>query len=494
MRKTKIIVTIGPASRDRDTLDRLISAGMDCARLNFSHGSLSEHGEVIAMVRELSQKQGRQVAILQDLGGIKMRLGELDSLVHLNQGDEVTLVPEYRTTKGGAIPFPQPDVIKNLRPGHQIYIADGTVLLEVIGADGDGIRTQVRNGGTLSSFKGVNLPGVPIDRPVLTDADKVALQFGVEQNVDWVAISFVRTIDDVRYAREHMSRIGSKALLMAKLERAEGIENIDSILQEVDAVMVARGDLGVEIPMERVPIVQKEVVKKATGMARISVIATQMLLSMVVSPRPTRAEVSDISNAVLDGCDAILLSDETAVGQHAVEAVRVAATIISESERIYPYHQDHASRDRTQAIAFAAAELVHAFRGKLVVITSTGRAAFEVSRFRPDADIVVFSHDAAVLRRISLGWGLIPAGILPPESDVAKLVRSLVKASLESNLISESDVVTIVHGFLPGVSGTTNTIQVLDMREYLARSSLSVGSEKREYEQSGSEARAAGAP
>jgi len=329
----------------------------------------------------------------------------------------------------------------------------------------------VRNGGTLSSFKGVNLPGVAIDRPVLTDADKVALQFGVEQEVDWVAISFVRTIDDVRYAREHLGRIGSKALLMAKLERAEGIDNIDSILQEVDGVMVARGDLGVEIPMERVPIVQKEVVKKAASAARISVIATQMLLSMVVSPRPTRAEVSDISNAVLDGCDAILLSDETAVGQHAVEAVRVAATTISESERIYPYHQDHSSRDRTQAIAFAAAELVHAFRGKLVVITSTGRAAIEVSRFRPDADIVVFSHDAAVLRKLALGWGLNPAGILPPEADVAKLVGSLVKASLESNLINETDVVTIVHGFLSGVSGTTNTIQVLDMREYLARSS-----------------------
>jgi len=206
MRKTKIIVTIGPASRDRDTLDQLISAGMDCARLNFSHGSLAEHGEVIDMVRELSQKRGRQVAILQDLGGIKMRLGELNGLVHLNQGDEVHLVPENKARGDGAIPFPQPDVIKNLRPGHQIYMADGTVQLEVMGADGDGIRAQVRNGGTLSSFKGVNLPGVAIDRPVLTEADKVALQFGVERGVDWVAISFVRTIDDIRYAREHLGK------------------------------------------------------------------------------------------------------------------------------------------------------------------------------------------------------------------------------------------------------------------------------------------------
>ena len=477
MRKTKIIATIGPTSRDTDTLERLISAGMDCARLNFSHGSLEEHGEVIRTVRRLSREHGRPIAILQDLGGIKLRLGELPGLIHLNTGDEVSMVPDASSLREDVIPFPQPDVLSTLRQGDQIFIADGAVRLEVVDVDGRGIKARVRNGGTLSSFKGVNLPGVAIDRPVLTEADKVALRFGVEQEVDWVAVSFVRTVEDVRYARTYLDSIGSSALVMAKLERGEGVENIDDILQEVDGLMVARGDLGVEIPMERVPIVQKEVVKKANEQARISIIATQMLGSMVVSPTPTRAEVSDITNAVLDGCDAILLSEETAVGEHPVETVKVADTIIKEAERIFPYHKDLGSHHRTQAIASAAARLVRSLRAKPIVITSTGRAAFEVSRFRPDGDIIVFSHDEAVLRKLSMGWGLCPVGTIPPERDVAKLVASLVSAALDSKLVNENDVVTIVHGFLPGVSGTTNTIQVLDMREYLSSTALGNGVE-----------------
>jgi pyruvate kinase len=288
-------------------------------------------------------------------------------------------------------------------------------------------------------------------------------------------VSFVRTVEDIRYARAYMSSIGSDSMLMAKLEREEGIDNVASILQEVDGVMVARGDLGVEIPMERVPIVQKEVVKKANDEARVSVIATQILRSMVTSPTPTRAEVSDITNAVLDGCDAILLSEETAVGEYPVEVVRVADTTIMEAERVYPYHQDHPARDRTQAIASAAARLARVLKAKPIVITSTGRAAFEFSRFRPEGDIIVFSHDPAVLRRLSLGWGMSPVGAVPPERDVAKLVESLVKGSLDNGLINETDVVTIVHGFLPGVSGTTNTIQVLDVQEYLNHASASAG-------------------
>ena len=414
MRKTKIIATIGPASRDRDTLDQLISAGMDCARLNFSHGTLVEHEEVIRTVRQLSQEHRRQVAILQDLAGIKMRLGRLDGEVHLSRGEEVSLVPAASPHSNNTIPFPHPDVVNNLRPGHQVFIADGTIRLEVVGTDGQGIRTLVRTGGTLSSFKGVNLPGVTIDRPVLTDNDKVALKFGVEQEVDWVAVSFVRTVEDIRYTRACMQRVGSNSMIMAKLERGEGIDNLDSILQEVDGVMVARGNLGVEIPMERVPIVQKEVVRKANDATTISVIATQILRSMVTAPTPTRAEVSDITTAVLDGCDAILLSEETAIGAYPVEAVRVADAVIREVEGIYPYHQDHVARDRTQAIASSAARLVRALQAKPIVITSTGRAAFEVSRFRPSGDIIVFSHDPAVLRRLSLGWGLCPVGTIPP--------------------------------------------------------------------------------
>ena len=470
MRKTKIIATIGPASRDPVTLEELILAGMDCARLNFSHGTMEEHGEVIRMVRELSHKHGRHTAILQDLPGIKLRLGEIDGLNRLNRGDEVVLAPQDHSDSLDVLPFPHGDVIQNLRLGHEVFIADGTVRLEIIDVAGP-VIALVKNGGAITSFKGVNLPGVPIDRPVLTEADKNALQFGLEQGVDWVAISFVRTAEDTRYARSYLDSMGSHAPIMAKLERGEGVDNIDSILQGVEGVMVARGDLGVEIPMERVPIVQKEVVKRANDAAKVSVIATQILRSMVFSPTPTRAEVSDIFNATLDGCDAIMLSEETAIGEYPVEAVKVADSAIREAETVYPYYKDHLSRDRTQAVALAASRLVRSLHSKPLVITSTGRAAFEVSRFRPDQDIITFSHDPAVLRRLSLVWGLCPVGVVPPEPDVAALIASLIRGAIDSGMVVEDDVVTIVHGFMPGVSGTTNTIQVLDLQEYLSSAS-----------------------
>ncbi|MCI0847479.1 MAG: pyruvate kinase [Chloroflexi bacterium] len=468
MRKTKIIVTIGPASSDPDMLEQLIGLGLDCARLNFSHGTLDEHAEVIANIRRISKKHGRPVAILQDLGGIKMRLGRLEEPVLLNLGDTVSLVPEAETQEPGVLPFPQPAVFKHFKPGNNIFIADGTVRLTVTAASSSRVDAIVESSGIVSSFKGVNLPGVPIDEPILTERDKIALQFGVEHGVDWVGLSFVRTAEDILYAREHLNAAGSKALVMAKLERGEGVDNIDTILPEVDGIMVARGDLGVEIPMERVPIVQKQLVAKSNEAGKVSVIATQMLWSMVVAPAPTRAEISDVTNAVLDRCDAIMLSDETAVGQHPIEAFKVADATVREAETIYPYFSDLGSRDRTQAITSAAARLVQSLGSKPLVVTSTGRAALELSRYRPDADILAFSHDAAVLQKLCLGWGIRPGGVIPPQQDIAGLVASVIKAGLEGGTIKDTDVVTIVHGFSPGVSGTTNAVQVLDMREYLS--------------------------
>ena len=470
MRKTKIIATIGPSSMDPGVLEQLIEAGIDCARLNFSHGTFSEHGEIIQSLRSLSQKHGRPLAVLQDLPGIKLRLGSMKKAVQYNHGDEVSLSPEESSDRPEVLPLPQPGVLRNLKPGHLVFIFDGTVCLEVLENNGNDVKTRVRNGGILSSFKGVNLPGVSLDQPVLTEGDKLALKFGVEQGVDWVALSFVGTGEDIKYARGYLRDIGSNALVMAKLERAQGIDNLDSIIEEGDGVMVARGDLGVEIPMERVPLVQKEIVKKAIESAKVSVIATQMLRSMVVSPTPTRAEVSDITNAVLDGCDSILLSDETAVGQYPVEAVRMANTIITEAEKIYPYYKELETHDQTQAIALAASRLTRELRSRPIVVTSTGRAAFEVSRFRPDSNIIVLSHDESILPRLCLGWGLTPVGVVPAERDVAKLVSLLIKTSMNSGLLEDVDVVTIVHGYLAGVSGTTNTIQILDLQEFLSRS------------------------
>ena len=469
MRKTKIIVTIGPSSNDEETLSRLISDGMDCARLNFSHGTHEQHAEVIERIRRLAKDQNKTVGILQDLGGIKLRLGHLGEAQQLNIGDEVAIASDVESSTRGVLPFPQPGVIRSLQVGNFVFIADGTVQLEVTEVTPGRAYCRVLSSGVVSSFKGVNLPGVSIDQPVFTDKDKRDLLFGVEQQVDWVAVSFVRTANDILYARRYLNAAGSKAMVMAKLERGEGIENLDSILPEVDSVMVARGDLGVEIPMERVPRVQRLIVDKANTAGKGVVIATQMLRSMVISPTPTRAEVSDVSNAVLEGTDAILLSDETAMGQYPVEALRVAVSTINEaeSEDLYPYFKDMGTRDRTQAITSAAAGLVKTLDSKPIVLTSTGRAALELARFRPANDILAFSHDPAVLRKLCLGWGIQPTGVIPVQPDVAELVYQVIQSALDLGAVNEDDVVTIVHGFLTGVSGTTNAIQVLSMREYL---------------------------
>ena len=469
MRKTKIIVTIGPSSSDEETLSRLIADGMDCARLNFSHGTHESHAAVIERIRRLSKEHNRTVGILQDLGGIKLRLGHLPGSRQLNLGEEVVITADEESSSPEVLPFPQPGVIRNLQVGNLVFIADGTVQLEVTEATPDSAYCRVMSSGVVSSFKGVNLPGVPIDQPVFTDKDKEDLIFGVEQQVDWVAVSFVRTAEDILYARRHLNAAGSKALVMAKLERGEGIDNIDSILPEVDSVMVARGDLGVEIPMERVPRVQRLIVDKANAAGKGVVIATQMLRSMVISPTPTRAEVSDVSNAVLEGTDAILLSDETAMGQYPVEALRVAVSTINEaeSEDQYPYFKNMGTQDRTQAITGAAAGLVRTLDSKPIVLTSTGRAALELARFRPSNDILAFSHDPAVLRKLCLGWGIQPTGVIPVQPDVAELVFQVLQSALDLGAVGENDVVTIVHGFLTGVSGTTNAVQVLSMQEYL---------------------------
>jgi pyruvate kinase len=468
MRKTKIVITIGPSTDSPEVIDQLVEHGMDCARLNFSHGTFDSHEKIIKAVRAASEKHNRPVAILQDLGGIKMRLGKIDGQIQLNHGDLVSVIAAESSDDPTIIPFPQPEILKNLSENNLIYISDGTICLEILSNVDGVISCRVRNGGMISSFKGLNLPGAMIDLPVLTEADKKAIHFGIEQGVDWVAVSFVRSLADVRYARDYLKKAGSTAPMMAKLERAEVVENLEEILTEVDGVMVARGDLGVEIDMVEVPIIQKNIVSKAKQAAKVSVIATQMLRSMVVSPTPTRAEVSDICNAVLDGCDAILLSDETAVGAFPIEALTVAARTIEKSEEIYPYYQDLSENDRTQAIASGAARIVRSLGAKPVVVTNSGASARQISRFRPDSEIIVLTHHKEVLNRLAILWGCTAVGVVPVERDSNKLVASIVDTLRSSGKISDKDLITIVYGLMTGVTGTTNAMQVLDMQEYLS--------------------------
>ncbi|MQG73462.1 MAG: pyruvate kinase [SAR202 cluster bacterium] len=466
-RRTKIVATIGPSSRSPEILEQLVKAGMDCARLNFSHGTHRQHGEVIHCLRSLSSRHGRPLSILQDLGGGKLRLGRFKGHHRLQPGDEIALSSDKFISEKMSFPFPYPEILAALKINDQVYISDGSICLEVVRQLKDKVLMRVARGGVISSSRGVNILGLSLESNILTEPMKAAIRFGIENEVDWLAVSFVRSAQDLTEIRSYVRDQGGSLPLMAKLERGEALLNMDSILDGADAVMVARGDLGIETPMARLPLVQTEIVRAASIKGVTSVIATQMLSSMVVAPVPTRAEVTDVSKAVLDGCDAILLSDETAIGQNPVEAVKVAVSIIEESETAYPFNTELPSNDRTQSIAAAGTNLARDLGSQIIVLTRTGRAAQEVSRFRPKERILVLCHDESMQRRLCLVWGLTPLGVIPVEKDIPKLVSMVVNLGVKKELISTDDVVTIVHGFLTGVAGTTNTLQVLDLKEYL---------------------------
>lgn len=465
MRKTKIIATIGPACWDPPVLRRLIDAGMNVARLNFSHGTIAEHVARMATLREIAAAAKQPLAILQDLGGTKLRLGELDEAYHLHEGDEVRFVADERSSLRGSLPFPHEDIFEQMTVGSTVYLADGTVALEVTAHATSGVVLRVQKGGIVSSHKGVNIPGLSENQPVMTRADRLAIKVGIEHQADWLAISFVRTPEDVQEVRKYVKELGGNLPIISKLERAAALEHLDGILKESDAVMVARGDLGIETPMQRLPILQKQIVRKANDLGKPCIVATQMLRSMLTAPTPTRAEISDIATAVLDGADAMMLSDETASGGYPVEAVTISDLTIRETETIYPFHRQMAAHDRTQAIAGAATALVEDTGSKLIVLTSSGRSAFEVARYRPRTDALVLAHNETAARKVCLGWGLTPLAVLPMERDVPTMVRMAIKAALASGHVSREDTVTIVHGFATGVPGSTSTVQVLDLKE-----------------------------
>lgn len=457
-------------------IDQLIKAGVDCFRLNFSHIPKEDYAKaagIIATIRSLSIKQHRPVGILQDLGGVKLRIGEIEGPIALNPGEKVDLLPVSKvsgiqTDPDYALPFPQPEILAGLKPDDRVYIADGVVCLVVEGNEDGRVKTYVRNAGVVSSAKGVNLPGVKIDRRVLTDKDKEDARFGVENGIDWIGLSFVQTRRDVQEAKEFLLSIGSKAKVMAKIERGDAVTNIEDIFSEVNGIMVARGDLGIELEMETVPRIQKELVRKANELGVVSVVATQMLLSMMHSPRPTRAEVTDIATAVLDGCDAILLSDETAVGDYPIEATEVAARTIEDTETVYPYNHSRVRRgNTTRSVAGAAIGLAAELDAKCIVVTSSGRAAIETSLFRHREPVIVLSHQQETLTQLAPVWGLNPVGLVTAEPDASTFLRKIIDAALKNDLVRRDDTVVIVSGFSPGMAGTTNSVQVLDLTKYL---------------------------
>lgn len=420
-RRTKIVCTIGPASRTPERLRQLIDAGMDVARLNFSHGTHEEHAAVIATIRRLAQEAGRPVGILQDLQGPKIRTGALadGQPVTLVAGRHITVTTRQIPGTATQISTIYTDLPNDVKAGDRILISDGLIALRVLSVQSPDIVCEIINGGVLREHQGINLPGVAVSAPALTDKDRADLDFGVAQGVDFIALSFVRRASDLEIAHQAIAsaqaRHGKTQLpipLIAKIEKPDAVASLDDVLKAADGVMVARGDLGVELPLEQVPLIQKQIIKRANELEIPVITATQMLESMITNPRPTRAEVSDVANAILDGTDAIMLSGETAMGSYPIEAVRMMVSIAVEMDGKRP--SDPLGVDGTmvttaQAISNAAATLANQARARFIVVfTRSGVSAHLISKDRPNVPIIAMTPDTAVYNRLTLYWGVVP--------------------------------------------------------------------------------------
>ncbi len=459
-RHSKIVCTIGPASRSPRMIRKLLQAGMDVARLNFSHGSHEEHAQTFAALREAAAELKKPLAILADLQGPKIRTGVLaGGSVLLRSGQQFVITTAKilgDSTRVSTVFKPLP---REVHRGDRILLSDGLIELRVEQVRGREVICEVVNGGALGEHKGINLPGVKLRVPALTPKDREDLLFALKHGANYIAVSFVRRPDDVLLAKTLVRRAGKDTPIIAKLEKPEAIENLDAILRVADGVMVARGDLGVEMNPERVPVVQKTIIKRAREFRRPVITATQMLESMTENPRPTRAEASDVANAIFDGSDAVMLSAETASGKYPVEAVSMMARIIEEAESSITEFPRPAPQERLK-VAETVAELVcHASRElhmKLIaVFTHSGFTARLISRYRPLVPIIAFSPEEETRRRMALIWGVHPQTI----SDVRKvdgLASVAEKRLLEERLVRKGDVIGMVAGTPMGIRGTTN--------------------------------------
>ena len=462
-RRTKIVATLGPASDSPEKLRQLVAAGMDAARLNLSHGAHADHAETARRVRETEAEAGRPIALIADLQGPKLRIGELAEPMVLRNGERITVCAE-EVSKDGELPVAPAVIGDVLKPGHDVLIDDGLVRLRVGEVEHGRAHCEVIVGGVVSSHKGVNLPGVPLPIPSLTRKDIADLEFALELGVDFVALSFVRSPADVRDLRALIEQAGSHAHVIAKIEKSEAVDVLDDVLAECDAVMVARGDLGVEIGPALVPLVQKRIIFKALERGKPVITATQMLESMVHHPEPTRAEASDVANAILDGTSAVMLSGETAVGEYPVEAVAYMDRIARAIEPSMTYRHEIPTAEQNPtiggAMSNAACDIAEALRAKAILVpTFRGKTASSVARLRPQRPIIALTHIEWARRQMALEWGVTPI-LIKQCDDVEELWNESVRAAREAGHIEVGDRVVITAGTQVNLPGSTNVIKV----------------------------------
>jgi pyruvate kinase len=477
-RFAKIVATLGPSSSSEAVLVEMVKAGMDVCRLNFSHGSHEDHGEKIKLIRKISKDLGKPISILMDLQGPKLRIGVLpDGVIKLRSGQEVALSsredPQNLPEGVLFIPFDVPKLHEVLAPGNHILLDDGQLEFEVLRLDGENIFAKVILGGNLKSHKGVNLPGSNLDIPVLTAKDLEDLKFGLEEGVDLVAISFVKKASDIEMVRDTMrNMVGNRRLppIIAKLERPEAITNLEEIVKVTDGVMVARGDLGVEISPALVPSVQKEIIKKANNLGKFVITATQMLESMINNPRPTRAEAADVANAIFDGTDAVMLSAESAAGKYPVQSIRMMADIILESESHaddWGHHnilQADVSTDDAIVISHAARDMAKDKDvAAIVVFTRSGISALWISKTRPNVPIFAFTPEISTYQWLGICWGITPFRV--PHADTLETMVTHVETALTAATpIKSGDQVVIISGFPVGAFTSPNLAMLYTLK------------------------------
>src|SRR3954469_11284993 len=471
MRSTKIVATIGPASQSPDVLEEMISAGMDVARLNFAHGTSEQHAEIAAAVREGAERAGRDVAILGDLPGPKLRIGPVaGGVAELARDSRVGLTGEDVEGTADRLPVAWEGFSELVDKGDVLYLADGAVRLRVGSVDGGDVVTKVEVGGSVASRQGLNLPNVTVSLPAVSEEDIGLIDVGLEIGVDFFALSFVRRQEDLQPVREHLAARGVEVPLIAKIEKPQAAANAEEIIGVADGIMIARGDLGIELPIEEVPLVQKRLLALAGRAAKPTITATQMLESMVHSTRPTRAEVADVANAIFDGTDAVMLSQETAVGRHPVAAVEMMASIAETAERELPYGRWLAERgpqanNQYHAIAFGAVGAVYQLGLRTIVSpTNSGTTVRLISSYRPKAPVLALSPEMSVVRSCQLLWG-VQARLHEEPLETLELIETCAHAAVEAGLAQPGDQIGITAGLPAGAAGGTNLFKVHTVEE-----------------------------
>lgn len=473
LRRAKIVCTLGPASGSPGVIEQLIGAGMDVARLNFSHGSHEDHARNIVTVRQAAEKLGRAVAILQDLQGPKIRLGSLASgPFEVKKGERLVITTKPVAGGPGLVSTTYAQLPGDVREGGTILVDDGLIELRVEAVSDTDVECSVVDGGTLKPKKGLNLPGARISAPSLTEKDREDLIFGLSQGVDYVALSFVRRPEDVQDVRDVMAARGMQAPVIAKLEKPEALDRLEEILAVVDGVMIARGDMGVEMPPEQVPVAQKRILTAACAARVLVITATQMLESMTENPRPTRAEASDVANAIFDGTDATMLSGETASGKFPIEAVEMMARIATTAEanpRLYvPMHTGSGPGQAgfAEATCLAACDAARAIQARwIVAFTRSGNTARLLSKMKPRQPILAFTPDAAVRRRLALCWGVTPL-VMPTMVTTDALIEELDQLLIASGYAAKGDPIVIIMGSPVSRFGTTNLLKLHRVGEF----------------------------